>query len=103
MAIRCGTARSVVLYMKLGMSLDEAVAEAANDMRALKGGLISRITVHAIDTRGNHKVVAVNGDGSQRYWLWQPGFEAPVLMPAEPIVISAGPTQSTASARYAKP
>jgi L-asparaginase len=103
MAIRCGTARSVVLYMKLGMSVDEAVAEAANDMRALKGGLISRITVHAIDTRGNHKVVAVNGDGSQRYWLWQPGFEAPVLMPAEPIVISAGPTQSTASARYAKP
>jgi L-asparaginase len=103
MAIRCGTARSVVLYMKLGMSVDEAVAEAVNDMRALSGGLISRITVHAIDAKDNHRVVAVNGDGSQRYWLWQPGFEAPALLPATPIAISAGPVQSAASTRYAQP
>jgi L-asparaginase len=102
MAIRCGTARSVVLYMKLGMSVDEAVLEAVNDMRALKGGLISRITIHAIDAKGNHKVVAVNGDGSQTYWVWQDGLEAPVVMPAAPIVIADVPTTSTASARYAQ-
>ena len=40
MTIRCGTARAVVLYMKTGMGVEEAVAEAVNDMRALKGGLI---------------------------------------------------------------
>jgi len=102
MAIRCGTARSVVLYMKLGMSVDEAVLEATNDMRALKGGLISRITIHAIDAKGNHKVVAVNGDGSQSYCLWRGGVEAPVAMPAAPIVINDGPTASMASARYAQ-
>ncbi len=102
MAIRCGTARSVVLYMKLGMSVDEAVLEATNDMRALKGGLISRITIHAIDRKGNHKVVAVNGDGQQNYWLWQDGLETPVMMPAAPILINDGPTTSTASARYAQ-
>ncbi len=49
MAIRCGTARSVVLYMKMGMSVHDAVEAAVDDMRALRGGLIARITIHAID------------------------------------------------------
>ena len=52
MAIRCGTARSVVLGMKAGMSVDDAVAEAARDLGSLQGGLVSRVTVHAIDTVG---------------------------------------------------
>jgi L-asparaginase / beta-aspartyl-peptidase len=103
MTLRCGTARSVVLYMKLGMTVEEAVVEAAGDMRALKGGLISRVTIHAIDRKGAHKVVAVNGDGSQSYWLWQGGAEAPIELPAQPLVISEGPIASTASARYARP
>ncbi len=63
MTIRCCTARSIVLYMKQGASVADAVGEAVEDMRALKGGLISRVTVHAIDAKGNHKVVAVNGAG----------------------------------------
>jgi len=102
MAIRCGTARSVVLYMKAGASVDEAVREAAQDMRALKGGLISRITIHAIDRDARHKVIAVNGDGSQTYWHWQGGMERPMSMPAEPVMISDQPIKSSAvvSARY---
>ena len=103
MAIRCGTARSVVLYMKLGMSVEQAVLEAANDMRALKGGLVSRITIHAIDAADNHKVVAVNGDGSNFYWLWSSAMDAPVARPAEPIVISDNVKKPPASARYAEP
>ena len=63
MTIRCCTARSIVLYMKKGASVADAVSEAVEDMRALKGGLISRVTIHAIDAKGNHKVVAVNGAG----------------------------------------
>ena len=51
MAIRCCTARSVVLYMKDGMNVERAVREAVDDMRALKGGLISRVTIHAIDAQ----------------------------------------------------
>ncbi len=73
MAIRCQTARSVVLYLKMGLDLRAAVDEAIDDMRALKGGLISRITLHAIDTKDNHRAVAVNGDGSNNYWLWRDG------------------------------
>jgi L-asparaginase / beta-aspartyl-peptidase len=102
MTMRCATARSVVLYMKLGRSVEDAVMEAAEDMRALKGGLISRVTIHAIDNKGDHKVLAINGDGKQFYWLWQGGAEAPVRRPAPPFAISAGATESAASARYAQ-
>jgi beta-aspartyl-peptidase (threonine type) len=71
MTIRCCTARSVVLYMKRGATVADAVLEAVDDMRALKTGLINRVTIHAIDLRGNHKVVAVNGTGGHFYWLWE--------------------------------
>ena len=50
MTIRCCTARSIVLYMKR-VSVADAVHEAVEDMRALQGGLISRVTVHAIERR----------------------------------------------------
>jgi beta-aspartyl-peptidase (threonine type) len=53
-------------------------------MRALKTGLINRVTIHGIDTRGNHKVVAVNGTGNNVYWLWE-GAGDPVQRPAEAI------------------
>jgi beta-aspartyl-peptidase (threonine type) len=76
MTIRCCTARSIVLYMKKGASVADAVLEAAEDMRALKTGLINRVTIHAIDTRGDHKVVAVNGTGANVYWLWEGGGAA---------------------------
>ena len=84
MTIRCGTARSVVLYMKKGASVSDAVLEAVEDMRALRGGLINRVTIHAIDARGQHEVVAVNGDGSNVYWLWE-GTGEPRRRPAKAI------------------
>ena len=37
MTIRAGTARAVVLYLKMGLSVTQAVEEAINDMCALKG------------------------------------------------------------------
>ena len=84
MTIRCCTARSVVLYMKQGAKVADAVLEAVEDMRALKTGLINRVTIHAIDPRGNHDVVAVNGSGGNVYWLWQ-GSGEPIQCPAKAI------------------
>jgi beta-aspartyl-peptidase (threonine type) len=84
MTIRCCTARSIVLYLKKGATVTDAVLEAVDDMRALKTGLINRVTIHAIDTRGNHKVVAVNGTGGNVYWLWE-GEGEPCQRPAETI------------------
>jgi L-asparaginase len=101
MTIRCCTARSVVLYLKQGASIADAVNEAVNDMRALKGGLISRVTIHAIDTRGNHQVTAVNGAGDNKYWLWG-GEGDPRLLPAEPIVITVAGIRPTSTTRYVR-
>lgn len=99
MTIRCGTARSIVLYMKRGASVADAVMEAVDDMRALRGGLVSRVTIHAIDARGNHKVVAVNGTGDNSYWLWD-GQGEPRSVRAEPVSIGTVEAKPTASARY---
>ena len=100
MTIRTGTSRAVVLYMKMGMSVEEAVHEAARDMQALRGGLISRVTIHGIDASGNHKVVAVNGNPQNTYNVWTPGMEAPQSRPAEIVVISSSESKPTASLRY---
>jgi beta-aspartyl-peptidase (threonine type) len=86
MTIRCCTARSIVLYLKAGASVADAVGEAVEDMRALRGGLINRVTIHAVDTKGNHKVRAVNGSGDNRYWLWE-GKGEPRSLLAEPVAI----------------
>jgi L-asparaginase len=99
MTIRCCTARSIVLYMKAGASVSDAVHEAASDMRALKGGLISRVTIHGIDRNGDHKVVAVNGSRDNKYWIWE-GQGAPRLESAEPIAVSATQSRPTTTTRY---
>lgn len=101
MSIRAGTSRAVVLYMKMGMSVEEAVHEAASDMRALDGGLIGRVTIHAVDVAGKHKVVAVNGLPENHYWLWRPGEAAPSSHPCEIIAISEDTApKPTAHRRY---
>jgi beta-aspartyl-peptidase (threonine type) len=101
MSIRCGTSRAVVLYMKMGMSVEEAVHEAVEDMRALQGGLIGRVTIHAIDAAGGHKVVAVNGLPENHYWLWREGEQAPSSHPAEIVAISEQAVpKPTAHRRY---
>ena len=94
MTIRAGTARAIVAYLKMGLELDAALEEAVADMDALKGGVISRVTVHAIDAKGRHKVVAVNGNASNTYWFWQPGMTAPESRPAEIITLDASAGQS---------
>lgn len=53
MAIRAGTARSVVLYMKMGMSLTEACAEAMRDLQDLDGRFIGVMSLVALDKDGN--------------------------------------------------
>ena len=100
MTIRAGTSRAVVLYMKMGMSVEAAVREAVEDMRALKGGLINRVTIHAIDTKGNHKVVAVNGNRQNTYYIWNKGDAAPRLLPAEIVTISEISNRPSPAAVY---
>jgi len=87
MAIRAGSSRAIVLYMKMGLSLEAAVDEAIDDLRQLRGGLLQRITLHAIDRAGRHRVVALNAEKQLTYWLWREGDEAPHAEPAEIIAL----------------
>ena len=77
MTIRAGTSRAVVLYLKMGMSLADALAEAARDLRRLKGGLIRGVALHAIDARGNHLVASFGEAKGIDYWLFEEGMAAP--------------------------
>jgi L-asparaginase len=83
MTIRAGTARAVVLYLKMGLSLDRAVDEAAGDLGRLKGGQLGGVVIHAMDREGAHRVVAVNCPDEIAYWIWSDGMKEPELRPAE--------------------
>ena len=54
MAIRAGTARSLVLYLKLGESLGEAARRAMNDLRDLGGDYIGGMNLIALNRNGEH-------------------------------------------------
>ncbi|MCP4180305.1 MAG: asparaginase [bacterium] len=83
MTIRAGTARAVVLYMKMGMTVEEAVYEAARDLGSLKGGYLDEVTIHAIDKDDNYKVISYKGSVPVFYWVFKDGMEAPVKEQAE--------------------
>ncbi len=85
MAIRAGTSRAIVLYLKMGLSLRAAVDAAIDDLRGLKGGLIDRITIHAIDPNGEVRVVALNAAQERSFWLWRDGEPRPARVLAERI------------------
>ena len=58
LALRAGTARSVVLYLKHGYSLEDACGEAFRDLGALAGDPAQIImSMVALDRRGNHCAV----------------------------------------------
>ncbi len=77
MTIRAGTSRAVVLYLKMGLSLDDALHEAGRDLRRLKGGLIRGVALHAIDAKGNHRVASFGEAKGIDYWIWEQGMAAP--------------------------
>lgn len=54
MAMRCNTAHSVILYMKMGMSLNRACREAMKDLRVLTVPFPPGMNLVAIDARGHH-------------------------------------------------
>lgn len=83
MSIRCSTAHSVVFYMKMGMTLEQAVYEAIKDLQYLKDGYTEGVTIHAIDKNDQHKVVSLNCPGPITYWFWQDGMDEPEEREAE--------------------
>jgi beta-aspartyl-peptidase (threonine type) len=52
MSIRAGTAHSVVFYLKMGLSLEEAGRRAMQDLNDLGGRYLSRMSFIALDAQG---------------------------------------------------
>lgn len=75
MTIRAGTARSVVLYMKMGASVEEACHEALDDLAHLRGGYLGAVLIHAMDREGKACVIRSRDTGVNRpYWFWRDGM-----------------------------
>ena len=79
MTMRCGTSRSIVLALRLGHSLDDAVKLAVEELGELKTGFLAGVVIHAMDAVGNHKVVSFRCDEGIRYWYWDERMAAPEL------------------------
>ena len=79
MAIRASTARCVLLYRKMGLSLDEAVRAAAADLHEATWFYKGRVTIYAFDRQEQHRVMTYSRvEGSAAYWIWQEGMDAAV-------------------------
>ncbi len=77
LTIRAGTARSVVLYMKMGLSVQEACHEAAADLRSLAREFPAALTIHAINAAGEPYVLSIGKEpGTGWYWFWAEGMPA---------------------------
>jgi isoaspartyl peptidase/L-asparaginase-like protein (Ntn-hydrolase superfamily) len=83
MTIRAGTARIVVLYLKMGYALKDAVYEAAKDLADLKTGFIGDVTIHAINSKGEYFVLGVNSPRSVQYAIWTDSMLSPEIHHAE--------------------
>jgi N4-(beta-N-acetylglucosaminyl)-L-asparaginase len=71
MTMRCSTARTVVLALKFGYSLSDAVKMAVEELSELSTGFLAGVVIHAVDAKGNHEVVNFRCEGEISYWLWE--------------------------------
>lgn len=79
MTMRCGTSRSIVLALRLGHTLEDAVKLAVEELSELKTGFLAGVVIHAIDAKGKHQVVNYRCDDEIRYWYWDERMAAPEL------------------------
>jgi N4-(beta-N-acetylglucosaminyl)-L-asparaginase len=82
MTIRCATARTIVLALKFGRSLTDAVDLAMEELAELREGFLGPVVIHAIDAAGNHDVASFQCQDEISYWLWEEGMPQPELRPA---------------------
>lgn len=82
MTMRCGTARTIVLAIKLGYSLADAIRLAVDELDELTEGFLGGVVIHAVDAKGNHEVCNFRCQGEIRYWLWDDSMPEPELRAA---------------------
>ncbi len=90
MTMRCGTARTIVLALRLGHTLAQAVQLAVDELAELTTGFLAGVVIHAIDAKGNHQVVSFRCEEAIKYWYWDETMTAPELRAATPAYPSKG-------------
>ena len=83
MTMRCSTSRTIVLALKLGYSLSDAIKLAVEELKELDSGFLAGVVIHAVDAKGNHEVVNFRCEGDIRYWLWEDSMSEPELRTAK--------------------
>lgn len=68
LAIRAGTARSVVLYMQMGLSVEDACRKAMQDLEPLLAAQGGDMAIHAMDRNGHAFAVTTDVAGPG-YWV----------------------------------
>jgi beta-aspartyl-peptidase (threonine type) len=84
LAIRTSTARSVVLYLKMGMNMYDAGQEALRDLRDLVHEYDFRMNFIALTPQGEHAGFTTRPDG--RYLYMAADMSEPELAPRTPFV-----------------
>jgi L-asparaginase len=78
MALRAGTARSVVWHLSQGASVEEACRAAQADLRRLQGGLLGPLVIHALGADGKPYVLCTKELGARAgYCYWEEGMVRP--------------------------
>jgi len=86
MAIRACTAHSVVLYLKMGASVEDAGRQAMIDLNDLKGPYLSDMNTLVLDREGNHAGFASAEGGSYVYMtddMSEPAYAARTVVPVK--------------------
>ena len=77
LTIRSGTARAVVLYEKMGMTLDEALLEACRDLDALTTRFAGSVTLFGMDREGRVATRRWGTGHGDHAWVWSDAMDAP--------------------------
>ena len=79
MAFRCATAHSVVMFLRFGYTLQDAVTQALRDMEALDDPFASEVNIVALAADGTH---FAGSTVENRTYVWQsPGMPEPEERP----------------------
>jgi len=74
-AMRTVLAHSVVLYMKKGATVEEAVHEGIEDLAALKGDIQGQVVIYAFDRDGEYFVARRFKEPQCDYYVFHQGLE----------------------------
>jgi L-asparaginase len=82
MSTRASSARYIVAQMERGLSPTKALEAAANDLAALREGVLRTLVLHAVNAHGEADCVVINPTEAIEYQYWNEDMKQPESRPA---------------------